>query len=190
MRIYQTTAFHVIVLLLVLAIGLTSSLTLKADPDHKVAADLLPKISARRAGKCADCHSGKRMDKIKPSSHDRLWMETHGRAARWSSESIHGKECRLCHANAGCISCHRTQPPRSHTGLWNVRMHGTAAKWDRERCKTCHETGACIACHRRTPPLNHRGNWISHHGRTRGFTDGCMTCHKSGQCINCHKGSL
>jgi hypothetical protein len=196
MSVHQVTPFRVIILLLLLAIGLTNSVTLKAEPDGKPPANASRKAQARVSGKCVDCqkdctscHSGKRMDLIKPSSHDRIWLETHAAAARWSSESAHGKECLLCHKNAGCVSCHRTSPPRSHNGLWNVRMHGTAAKWDRESCKTCHETGACISCHRRTPPLNHRGNWVSNHGRITGFDDSCVTCHHAGWCINCHKGS-
>jgi hypothetical protein len=189
MRVYKINTFHIIVLLLFLVIGLANAVSLKADPDQPPMTDASPKTPAKAAGKCAQCHSGKRMDKIRPVNHDRLWMETHGRDAQWSSESAHGKECRLCHTNAKCASCHRTRPPRSHTGLWNVRTHGTAAKWDREPCKTCHETGACISCHRRTPPLNHRGNWISAHGRTRGFNDSCATCHAPGWCINCHRGS-
>lgn len=182
MRIHPIATFHLVVALLVSVVDCTNAITLRAEPNQPTPAN------GSLTGKCADCHSGKPINKIKPSTHGRLWMETHGQTARWSSGNAHGKQCHLCHTNAVCIGCHRTRPPRSHTGLWNVRMHGITAKWDRERCQTCHETGACITCHRHTPPLNHRGNWISNHGRARGFTDTCTTCHNSGWCITCHRG--
>jgi hypothetical protein len=163
--------------------------TLKAAPDGPVA-DKGSEPSATEVSdkNCGRCHENSRMDSIKPPTHDRTWIAAHGRAARWSRESKHGRECALCHRNAQCVSCHRTTAPRSHTGLWNVRLHGTAAAWDRDSCRTCHETGSCVSCHRRTPPLNHRGAWLTNHGRTAGFTHNCLACHPSGWCIACHRG--
>jgi hypothetical protein len=140
---------------------------------------------------CSQCHEGKgeAMDRIEPSSHNNTWPVNHGREARWSPALGHGKQCKQCHRNAACVACHRTKRPRDHNGLWRLVMHGSFAKWDRNRCKTCHETGACVSCHRRTRPLNHRGAWIRNHGRASGpgFNERCATCHSSGWCTNCHK---
>jgi c(7)-type cytochrome triheme protein len=136
---------------------------------------------------CDRCHVSKEINRIEPLSHDKTWPVTHGKKAEWDPTFGHGEQCVLCHQNAACIACHRTQAPRNHTGLWRVRTHGTVAKWDRDRCKTCHEAGACISCHRRTPPLNHRGDFLSNHGRASGFDDRCMVCHNPSWCANCHK---
>lgn len=138
---------------------------------------------------CGRCHQEKRKNRVQPSTHDKKWRETHGEYTRWNVDSAHGEACALCHQNAACVACHRNERPRNHTGLWRVRMHGTAAMWDRDRCKTCHETGACISCHRRSPPVTHRGNWVSNHGRVAGFEDRCTVCHNSSWCTNCHRGN-
>jgi hypothetical protein len=113
----------------------------------------------------------------------------HGKEARWNRQGGHGERCVLCHQNAACVACHRSESPRSHNGSWRVRMHGISAEWDRDRCKTCHETGACISCHRRTAPITHRGYWASNHGRVAGFESRCTVCHNSGWCRNCHRGN-
>jgi hypothetical protein len=142
---------------------------------------------------CSMCHQvkGKAMDRVEPPSHNKTWPVNHGREARWSPALGHGKQCELCHRKTDCVACHRTQRPRDHTGLWRLVMHGSFAKWDRERCKTCHETGACVSCHRRTRPLNHRGAWIRNHGRvvSPGFEERCNTCHSQAWCTNCHKSN-
>jgi len=157
-------------------------------PEHCLSchADMRVGFSERR---CDRCHLEKKKSRVEPLSHHQKWRETHGERARWRDISGHGTQCALCHDNAACVACHRTERPRNHTGLWRVRMHGTAAQWDRDRCKTCHETGTCIACHRRTPPINHRGNWVSNHGRVAGFEERCTVCHNAGWCTDCHRGN-
>jgi hypothetical protein len=142
---------------------------------------------ARR--ECARCHDSDRK-RATPPNHDRTWLSRHGRELRWESAGDHGERCSQCHGNSACVACHRSQRPVSHNGLWRLRLHGTAARWDRDRCRTCHETGACVACHRRTPPQNHRGPWRSIHGLAAKskLDDRCTTCHTGAWCTSCHKG--
>ena len=85
-------------------------------------------------------------------------------------------------------SCHNLVMPRSHNGLWRVRMHGLAASWDRDRCKTCHESGVCVRCHATERPLNHVGNWGTVHGLAASTSDNehCATCHRGSFCVQCH----
>ncbi|MBN1656092.1 MAG: hypothetical protein JXA30_20155 [Deltaproteobacteria bacterium] len=138
---------------------------------------------------CDRCHIEKRRNRLEPSNHDHQWRRTHGEQARWSAYRGHREQCVLCHQNAACVACHRTERPLDHTGLWRVRMHGIAAQWDRDRCKTCHETGACISCHQRTPPTTHRVNWVARHGRVAGFENRCTVCHTQSWCNGCHRGN-
>jgi len=137
---------------------------------------------------CAACH-GKDMRKAPPTDHKAAWLKRHGKEADWRVFGDHGRECNLCHKENECASCHRQRRPADHTGLWNVRLHGKAAEWDRNRCQTCHETGLCIRCHRETKPQNHVGNWRFIHGRAGDDGAGCKTCHTpfDPTCVDCHK---
>jgi hypothetical protein len=138
---------------------------------------------------CASCH-GKPAHKLTPADHKGTWAVSHGKAAPWRVFSRHGKDCTTCHKQDACDSCHRTSRPRSHTGLWRLRTHGTAASWNRDTCRTCHETGGCVACHQNTPPMNHIGAWSKLHGLTaRSKADtSCNACHNVGYCNACHAG--
>ena len=141
------------------------------------------------AAKCTACHAVD-MKNVRPPDHKSAWPIEHGIEARWRVFAQHGKDCELCHRNDACIACHKTTRPRSHTGLWRNRTHGTNAAWDRDSCKTCHETGQCIRCHQTTKPMNHRGGWTSVHGlsaQTKS-NEHCFVCHKSGWCESCHRG--
>jgi hypothetical protein len=143
---------------------------------------------------CAACH-GKSKQNLVPKDHRGHWETTHGKAAQWRVFERHGKDCSACHGKASCDTCHKTKRPRSHTGLWRIRMHGTAASWDRDSCKVCHETGTCIACHKSTPPLNHVGSWRTtrHMFSARDSSDQkrCAVCHDAtftATCTSCHSG--
>jgi len=142
---------------------------------------------ARR--ECRRCHDLNRRN-VAPEDHTRTWLARHGRQVRWDPEGGHGERCNECHGTSACVACHRNQRPVSHNGLWRLRMHGTAAMWDRDRCRTCHETGACVSCHRRTPPQNHKGAWLSIHGLAAAsqLDSRCLTCHARAECIDCHRG--
>ncbi len=150
------------------------------------------KTNKKRISKraCVRCHVTVK-NRFAPESHKKTWRVRHGRQERWSPARGHGKRCSLCHSNASCVACHRTERPRNHTGLWRLRMHGTNARWNRDRCKTCHQTGACISCHRRTPPQNHRGAWKAIHGRVARSksNEHCITCHSLPWCADCHRGA-
>lgn len=141
------------------------------------------------AAACATCHGVDRR-RVAPDSHARAWRERHGHEAEWNAVADHGEDCYQCHTKDACRRCHTQTKPRSHTGLWRLRVHGTAASWDRSACQNCHETGACIACHRTTAPLNHRGAWIATHGLVAGNRSDarCTTCHSPAQCATCHQG--
>ncbi|HEY3446774.1 MAG TPA: cytochrome c3 family protein [Myxococcales bacterium] len=138
---------------------------------------------------CARCH-GEDKKRDKPADHDGAWRERHGDASRWRVFGDHGKACNDCHKPATCTSCHMTQEPRSHNGLWRVRTHGLSAGWDRDRCMTCHESGTCIRCHQDTKPVNHTAGWQSRHGLVAGArsNETCNTCHQPGWCAACHAG--
>lgn len=139
---------------------------------------------------CAACH-GADAKGIKPPDHTTLWAVRHGKESRWRVFEEHGKSCALCHDNDSCETCHKTQRPKDHTGLWRMRTHGRAAGWDRDRCKTCHEPGTCAQCHATTSPLNHTAAWTKTHGhaiKTAG-SDSCNVCHTyTNPCAACHAG--
>ncbi len=139
------------------------------------------------AGNCNACHA-KNMRLVEPSDHKGLWMKLHGDESNWRVFDEHGKDCRTCHGDDSCTTCHKETRPRSHTGLWRMRGHGLEAGWDRESCKTCHETGTCIRCHKETQPLSHKGPWKYFHGLAAETTgnEHCATCHSPGQCAQCH----
>ncbi|MBI5524899.1 MAG: hypothetical protein HY897_01050 [Deltaproteobacteria bacterium] len=154
--------------------------------------------------KCASCHAGKKVaipdaactkchgfdsKKSPPGSHRTAWRKRHGGEAAWVEKGEHGKDCTLCHGDGACRTCHMQSTPQSHTGLWRVHTHGTAASFDRDRCKTCHETGTCIRCHTNSRPASHVGAWKQVHGLTAGSKDNesCRACHQPGWCAQCHR---
>jgi len=137
---------------------------------------------------CTVCH-GENARVRKPSDHVEIWKRRHGEESRWRRAfDEHGKDCRLCHGNDSCVTCHRRERPLDHTGLWRIRMHGKSAAWDRDRCKVCHESGWCIRCHQSTKPLNHAGAWGILHGRALNGAgaSSCYVCHDPGWCKQCH----
>lgn len=141
---------------------------------------------------CTACHLGDQR-KVRPINHGSGWLEGHGLAADARGLDEHGAfDCELCHLNDGCVKCHRERRPRSHTGLWSVRLHATAASFDAEPCKACHETGVCVRCHQVTRPMNHVGAWNTLHGLAAGVTDNesCRACHSAAQCTSCHRVGL
>ena len=146
------------------------------------------KGTGARATECVKCH-GVDQKTVRPTSHKIAWPVKHGGAAQLVEKGEHGKDCTLCHGEAACRACHTQTRPKSHTGLWRVRTHGTAAGWDRDRCKTCHETGTCVRCHQQTAPMSHTGAWKQVHGLTAGSKDNehCRACHQTGFCNTCHR---
>ncbi len=140
------------------------------------------------AKNCAICH-GADARKIAPADHAVAWERRHGQESSWRVFNDHGRDCKLCHQDNACQSCHRTTKPKNHGGLWRMRTHGKAASWDKNSCKTCHETGTCIRCHKETKPTNHAGNWRYIHkmaGKASG--DSCKVCHCTCEpsCVECH----
>ena len=141
------------------------------------------------AARCAACH-GRDERAAPPADHAKPWRARHGTEARWRVFDQHGQDCQQCHGRDACTGCHRERRPTDHSALWRVRMHGSAASWDRDRCKTCHETGACVRCHRSSTPMSHRGAWASQHGRAAGgFDSNCTICHQRAWCVACHNGA-
>jgi hypothetical protein len=136
---------------------------------------------------CKGCHGlDKRSER--PADHAAGWSARHGAESKLRVFGEHGRDCLLCHGSDSCRACHRAQAPRSHTGLWRLRTHGTAASWDRDSCKACHEVGGCVACHRETRPLNHTASWRSVHGLAAqsAGNETCAACHAAGFCAACH----
>jgi hypothetical protein len=136
---------------------------------------------------CARCH-GADVRLARPADHDIAWTKLHGSQSQWRVSGQHGKACADCHRPATCRSCHDQQAPADHTGLWRVRLHGSAAGWDRDRCKACHETSSCTRCHQTTPPMSHTASWRQTHGVVAGVrgNDTCNVCHQASWCAACH----
>lgn len=133
---------------------------------------------------CEACHCEIRQD-VAPDTHRHLWKERHGLFARSAAERAAGR-CDLCHAQPQwCETCHREEPPRSHTNLFRTRTHGVLAAMDRASCQVCHTTDYCQRCHMETPPRSHRGLWVgtvSTHCVQCHFPisqeEGCRVCHR------------
>lgn len=159
----------------------------------KACAECHSREGARTAFRqCTACHAGDQRQ-VRPVNHGSGWLEGHGLAADARGLEQHGAgDCELCHRDDGCVKCHRERRPRSHTGLWSVRLHGMAASFDSEACKTCHETGVCVRCHQATRPMNHVGAWNTLHGLAAEVTgnENCRACHTAGQCTSCHRVGL
>lgn len=136
---------------------------------------------------CTTCHGENERFRM-PEDHVKLWKKRHGKESRWRVFGEHGKDCRICHGNDECVTCHRREKPLNHTGLWRLRTHGKDAAWDRDRCKVCHESGSCIRCHQNTRPLNHVGAWAILHGRALNGAgaSSCYVCHSPAWCNQCH----
>lgn len=147
---------------------------------------------------CDVCHSatnfyeltGPRARAILPGSHRGSWLRRH----TWlpfSERDLRGNElnCSTCHGTPACRNCHRTQKPRSHTGLWRLKTHGFSAEFNPSSCSVCHQRSACTGCHRRTAPLNHRGAWRTVHGYAAGGfgASNCYVCHQRLDCLACHR---
>ena len=151
----------------------------------------------RAAGACTACHTtgtftaltGARARSVLPPSHRGAWLQRHATLpATRGSLGGDSLNCATCHGRPGCRNCHRTNAPRSHGGLWRLRMHGSAASFDAASCRVCHQTASCRQCHRRTRPLNHRGAWSTLHGYAAGGfgASNCYVCHTRADCLGCH----
>ena len=138
---------------------------------------------------CAACHQGDRR-RVAPKDHKNSWLTRHGAESRWRVFDQHGRDCALCHRSDACLTCHKTNRPKSHTALWRMRTHGIQAGWDRDSCKTCHNAGTCIRCHRTVAPQNHKGAWRATHGLAAQVktNEHCTTCHSLSWCSACHAG--
>ncbi len=149
------------------------------------------------AGKeCQQCHeltsfralSGEARA-MRPGDHDRGWLRRHTNLPFEDDDlNAEGRACARCHGSPTCDRCHRTAAPKSHTALWRLRAHGTAAAFDPDSCRVCHVTGTCVQCHKTTAPLNHRGAWGTLHGYAAGTLadSNCYTCHSRAECRECH----
>lgn len=147
---------------------------------------------------CDTCHTtthfsvltGPQARAILPASHRGGWLQRHAMLPLTASGlSAERQNCETCHGTPVCRGCHLSERPRSHSGLWRLRTHGTAAEFDPSACAVCHEAAACTQCHERTAPLNHRGNWLGLHGyASGGFGESnCYVCHRRTECLQCHR---
>ena len=102
--------------------------------------------AARKDGLSADCNLCHLDVNLltPPASHNVQWKKNHGFLSEFSRKD----RCLLCHEEATCITCHRTEKPASHSNLWRRRTHGIQASFDRSQCMVCHRNDECISCHR------------------------------------------
>lgn len=127
---------------------------------------------------------------IRPEDHRGGWLLRHALLPENDAEpGAENRACATCHGAPSCTHCHRTQTPRSHTGLWRTKTHGAAASFDSSPCRVCHQTDSCTECHRRTAPFSHRGAWSTLHGYAAGGfgASDCFTCHRRTDCAVCHR---
>lgn len=139
---------------------------------------------------CTTCHTKIRKDG-KPESHLTLWKERHGGVVY--EEGLEGEtNCAMCHTESWCVTCHKDEKPKSHTGQWRETGHAVASAMDRQACETCHQTDYCVRCHTNTAPRNHTlTHWIYlYHGQNaKTDSDACATCHTGSYCVMCHKAT-
>lgn len=135
---------------------------------------------------CATCHT--RIDRdVAPPSHAMGWTQRHGMCARAGAGSATANDCAMCHGKDSCSSCHSTQAPGDHNGVWRFRAHGLAASLDRTRCATCHASDYCVRCHSESSPRSHIAGWDAPRNRH------CMGCHEplreNNSCVVCHSST-
>jgi hypothetical protein len=133
---------------------------------------------------CAVCH--RVLDtEHPPANHDQAWHRLHGQTARADLPGA-ANDCRLCHTDQTCVTCHQDEKPASHNAFWHNRGHGIEAAMDRDSCFVCHRSDSCIRCHEENQPLSHKGAWSST------LETHCLSCHipvQSESCFTCHKGT-
>ncbi|NIA13972.1 MAG: hypothetical protein GWP08_07815 [Nitrospiraceae bacterium] len=137
---------------------------------------------------CSVCHTAISKDTLPthrgkariPHDSPQIWARVHGQESKFDPAF-----CTLCHEDkSSCESCHRSNPPDSHTVAWRRKGHGLRATWDRRKCATCHEEDSCLKCHQNTRPSSHRRSWA------RPLNRHCVTCHYPPQrtgCTVCHE---
>lgn len=139
-----------------------------------------------RADGCSKCHTEKIRERT-PEDHDSAWKRRHGADVKVGFPDKKWYRCNFCHDENACNSCHRQEPPVTHTESWRRRLHGLNAEADRLQCRTCHQEYECLQCHTSLPLPDsaiHRSsaNCTSSacHGRTsHGFwSDNCIECHR------------
>lgn len=133
---------------------------------------------------CEACHQDLRSD-VAPLTHDGNWDTQHGLAVRGGGcpeQTV--DRCDICHTEASCVSCHKTEMPVNHNSYWRTRSHGLTARMDRDNCAACHEVDYCSRCHETAEPQSHNGLW----GDTKNTH--CFGCHISEaeqSCYLCHR---
>jgi hypothetical protein len=96
--------------------------------------------------KCAVCHADP--SKLKPKSHNPRWVyrNGHGTDARYDRS-----QCRACHADRECYTCHRGQNSFAVHRPGYKFTHGMDARQRVADCSYCHATiNSCAQCHSRT----------------------------------------
>jgi predicted CXXCH cytochrome family protein len=161
-----------------------------ADVTSNELADLYP-----QAGSCANCHDGKRLDRVEWAGPKRPASNlafSHGKHRENEPEAT----CNSCHGVQGstawmavaraapdnCLACHsRTAGPRQHLAM-------------EARCRTCHVpvaaatdlTGAQISAFPK-PSSPCAPDFISRHAPdVRLATQNCSVCHAAESCARCH----
>lgn len=142
---------------------------------------------AKARGNCDLCHT--KSFSMRPQSHSptRVWLQTHGSAAKKERTS-----CVMCHDESFCTNCHGglTMPHPVDWAASSNPAHAQIAKKDPTVCARCHGGGVnlCSMCH-------HKGYnsvqapWARNHASTVDQTGAawCMsTCHDSLFCAKCH----
>lgn len=159
----------------------------------------------RASGLCVRCHGMLGGSDVSVTSYQprRLPpMSTCTNACHTHTKHMRGMECSRCHRNLHRYGLAEVAIVRHRPGF--VRLHGTAARVDRDLCGQCHDATHCADCHQATPGLSpeaieptrvgfdfvHRGDFISRHpieARVTQIT--CTRCHGIEFCDGCHRES-
>jgi nitrate/TMAO reductase-like tetraheme cytochrome c subunit len=136
-------------------------------------------------GTCETCHTPE-FDLV-PASHEpeeSTWEADHG------AQALAGRdECRMCHTDDVCSTCHGLEMPHPDGWVEDEPAHPEAATRDGTVCDRCHDrdAGFCTTCHHETYDET-LGTWREQH-----FTQvkevgaaNCVACHDPTFCIDCH----
>ena len=126
--------------------------------DHNASWEMLHgKKANTNSAECYMCHTD-RLECItchedsKPRSHTMTWTnKTHGLEARWERTN-----CKTCHTEDSCISCHDSTLPSNHKVPNFLNNSHCSSGYCQLPVGTWRNTIAkdCIICHTRRPVLN------------------------------------
>jgi nitrate/TMAO reductase-like tetraheme cytochrome c subunit len=133
---------------------------------------------------CSVCHL--KLGEISPSVYNPEWVKTH----RANLEDTGRENCKICHGEQYCNSCHQTVPP--HGSNWQLQ-HQKTERTELPKCATCHVPRVgedmalfCIDCHKSRSA--HGPQYVLTHPQDyQQRPQTCTLCHEQNFCTSCHQ---